>query len=802
MEKEGPKYSLAMIVRNCAEQLENCLASFAEFPDELVIVNTALTKDEPGYAETNAVALKYNAKVYDFPWVDDFSEARKFSMSKCSHPYVMWLDADDIVEGGELVDRNIRLAIKDGNDSIFMEYLYEFDKEGNCTTMLNRERIVDARIYEWRAPIHEVLCARLNTRDTKMPAEIGRVIHSRKIEDLESKRKALLRNMRVFREQFEKKGKPLDLRMLFYRANTKLGLGDIQGAVDDYELYLKRCEDEGNKNYGEMYVAAWSLCEALRQLKRPKKAIEAAGRAILLNPRGPTGYLHMAECLMSEGDLDGAALYATQAQERAGNLNEEMVSNPKAALGLPAFILARVLVQKKEYEAALKYLSLCQKQYGEEDEFQNIEAVCKHYLALEREVEAFKRVRDGLWREKKYKAVYNLCLNAPEYLQDTRAVAEYLPKKRPADKNSIAFICPDSGANLIWGPDSIGKGIGGSEEAVINAARQFALRGWHVEVYCNTGLRRAESPKLADGVEYWPVDCWTGKHDQPLDVAIWWRAPKAPSVVGTSARKNYLWLHDIFAGNTWKKDTINDYDGVILLSKYHRDLHWIVPEEKVIYSENGLDEALLVPLDELTNEPHRMIWGSDPSRGLQDFLPHWSRIRDNVPDATLDIFYGWSQHFEQALVYSKWHREVHAKVEAFKNQPGITWHGKVGQDVLAKAYAKAGVWPYMTTFPEIHCITALKAQAHGVVPVTVDDFALRETVQFGDKIPGSMNELANQSALVDRVIHQLKNPWSREARLEMARWARQKTWGSVVDGWLKHFSVAPRQAPQVFQTQA
>lgn len=182
-----------------------------------------------------------------------------------------------------------------------------------------------------------------------------------------------------------------------------------------------------------------------------------------------------------------------------------------------------------------------------------------------------------------------------------------------------------------------------------------------------------------------------------------------------------------------------------------------------------------------------MVWGSDPSRGLQYLLPWWGEIRRAVPDAELDIFYGWSPLFLANMEHDASLRRIHEVVEANKDQPGIRWNGKVGQDVLAKAYADAGVWPYMTTFPEIHCITALKVQAHGVVPVTVDDFALSETVQFGEKLPGPMDDTLNQRKFIDRVIHLLKNPWPREKRLEMMRWARSKTWDSVIGAWESRF---------------
>lgn len=146
---EKKKYSVAIIARNCARDLDRCLASYAKYPDEIVVVNTGITEDEEGFAETNAVAEHYGAKVFHFPWVDDFSAARNFSFDKCSNDFVMWLDTDDTVENAARCDENIRMALDSGAEVIFMEYLYEFDRNGNCTTMQKRERVVRRSSFWW-----------------------------------------------------------------------------------------------------------------------------------------------------------------------------------------------------------------------------------------------------------------------------------------------------------------------------------------------------------------------------------------------------------------------------------------------------------------------------------------------------------------------------------------------------------------------------------------------------------------------------------------------------------------------------
>jgi hypothetical protein len=58
----------------------------------------------------------------------------------------------------------------------------------------------------------------------------------------------------------------------------------------------------------------------------------------------------------------------------------------------------------------------------------------------------------------------------------------------------------------------------------------------------------------------------------------------------------------------------------------------------------------------------------------------------------------------------------------------------ISHQEIADKYLEAGIFMYPTSFYEIHCISALKAQAAGCRMITSDAFALDETVQFGTKI--------------------------------------------------------------------
>ena len=87
----GGSVSLCMIVKNEKDHLARCLRSVKPVVDEIILVDTGSND------ETKDIARLFGAQVYDFSWVDDFSKARNFSLSKASGDWIFVLDADETI---------------------------------------------------------------------------------------------------------------------------------------------------------------------------------------------------------------------------------------------------------------------------------------------------------------------------------------------------------------------------------------------------------------------------------------------------------------------------------------------------------------------------------------------------------------------------------------------------------------------------------------------------------------------------------------------------------------------------------
>ena len=144
--------SLCMIVKNEEYYIDNCLKSIYDIVDEIIIVDTGSTD------KTKEIVSKYTNKIYDFKWINDFAAARNFSFSKATCNYIMWLDADDVLyESDREKLKEYKKTLDDTKVPASMIYDYAFDRNGNVTLALRRNRIIkNDHKDHWVGFVHEI----------------------------------------------------------------------------------------------------------------------------------------------------------------------------------------------------------------------------------------------------------------------------------------------------------------------------------------------------------------------------------------------------------------------------------------------------------------------------------------------------------------------------------------------------------------------------------------------------------------------------------------------------------------------
>jgi tetratricopeptide (TPR) repeat protein len=343
-----------------------------------------------------------------------------------------------------------------------------------------------------------------------------------------------------------------------------------------------------------------------------------------------------------------------------------------------------------------------------------------------------------------------------------------------------------------WSPRSLTQGIGGSEEAVIYLSRELAGLGWKVTVYGNP----VEEAGEYDGVTY--RSYYNFNPADQFNILVGWHG------VGFfdsafMARGTYLWLHGVPRAEGFNVKRLSHITKIFVLSQFHRQQLPALPDEKFMITANGIDVGQIETLESqaLPRLPQRCIYASSYDRGLETLLTIWPEVRQAVPQAELHIFYGW----ETFQAVNQGHPDSQAwkaHMERLMDQPGVHHHGRVGQQEVVAETFRSGIWAYPMQAHEISCITAMKCQAAGAVPVTSSYAALRETVQYGVRLEGVDDRPyspAKRQEYTQALIGALQDPaWQEQTRREMMPWARQKfSWQNVACQWDEEFRRVIRQ---------
>lgn len=143
----------ALITRDVADHLDRCLTSIRDLVDEIVVVDTGSVDD------TVAVARRHGARVDVVPWEDDFSTPRNRSLDLLDADWVLYIDADEAVEG-DLAGLRRLLETADDHVGFRVRFVPRVGWTGYREYRLWRHRPdvrFRGRIHESMvAPLHEV----------------------------------------------------------------------------------------------------------------------------------------------------------------------------------------------------------------------------------------------------------------------------------------------------------------------------------------------------------------------------------------------------------------------------------------------------------------------------------------------------------------------------------------------------------------------------------------------------------------------------------------------------------------------
>lgn len=529
-------------------------------------------------------------------WEDDFSAQRNFNFSQMPQDsdYLMWIDSDDILIGGQYLEEIANLAKINGKDAVFFTYWYScrFNGEPSEKTIKEvemehmRERLLKPGAFIWKGRLHETPIPISGARNnyTSYPYGINDrpivIAHTSNIEKAEDN---MVRNKRILELQLEDEKK--------------------SGEVDPRtELYLMKiyAEEDIKENWdkvilmGEDYLkkSGWdeergTCLELMSQVEAKKgnfkKAIDYLHQSLREWSNQPLTYLRLSQMYYNVKNYRAARHWMNVASQMDLDAKGTHIVNIKAMKVLMAELLLKLSYNvdkdiKKAYEASkLLYQEDPKQQTKEQMLFM---ADLKDLNEASRNTHELAKYLKSIGREdlieKLLEAIPTEMSTQPLFIKMRNDVVP--PRKW--ERNEICYFANFGSKHFEkWDSTSLSKGIGGSETAVIKLAEEWTKLGYKVTVYGDP-LTKGEQ----NGVTYLPWYYFNRK--DYFNIFIQWRYWNLAGQI--KARKFYIDLHDIWTGVDINKEELQNIDKIMVKSDYHKSLGGSIPNDKLLVISNGI----------------------------------------------------------------------------------------------------------------------------------------------------------------------------------------------------------------------
>lgn len=413
------------------------------------------------------------------------------------------------------------------------------------------------------------------------------------------------------------------------------------------------------------------------------------------------------------------------------------------------------------------------------------------------EADPQKHQREDQENHAYFRKKWGFAPGAPELRNELVAppILASVPRAPSADRRPLFGIYTGE-AYERWCPKSVDEGgIGGSETATVFTAREFHRKGFRSIVFGDCAGLEGDY----GGVEY--ID-----HNRLQEFArrndfAFFVSSRRPDVWMNPIRaeKKATLAHDIWFSPDPNAEVFSaQVDKVFVLSPWHKEFilkhHQKLDPAKVAITRDGVD------LDRFTHnvkrDRGRMVWSSSPDRGLDILLDCLPAIRKAVPEANVQVFYGFD-NWEKAASRRGDPKEIRWIEDLKKrlDEPGVVYRGRIGQMQLAKEMQKAELWAYPTTFTETFAITSVENMASGNPVITNPLAALETTVgDAGVLLPGDVRSKEYKGRFTEECILMLtdKARWEAYSAKSLER-AKRYSWHGIADEWL---GLVGMQAPK------
>jgi len=591
-----PKIGWAIITKGDTEleTLKIAVNSVKPYVDDIFITSSAEHKKTEKWCNENGIHHSYRK------WDNNFGEQRNFNWKQVTdfdnYDFVGWCDSDDELVGGQYLKNIASKALHDDIGVVFFDYLYACTFNGEpCFKNISqidlvqpRERLIKPKTHIWKNRLHETPVPIGETPkytrlrfdpDTQPVVVVHRDVQNDFLNSDKMKRNKKLLELQLADEQKTANGSD---------PRTLLNLIKIYAEMDDKELWEKSLvmgkeylEKSGWDE--ERAVCHNKLAQILSKLGRTSEIEEHLVLSIGQFPHDVETNLLLAEFYLANGQNDKCKHWMDIAMgmDIKGHGSSVVAVTPIKVRAAKLMLKWAFHVEKnidKAVEASNMLLSVEPTPENQENH---------EYLLSLREMDKachnFDKLCEYLDSIGSENSIVPLIDKLPMAIQQQPFAIKLRQKFSPprvwGDKEICYFANFGSAHFEKWNGNSLQKGIGGSETAVIRLSEEWTKQGYIVTVYGDP-----EVPCVINGVRYFPY-YWFNQEDD-FNVLIQWRANFLAGKV--KAKKFLVDLHDLFNPNDFTEEKLKHIDKVMVKSNFHRELAPNIPDDKILVVSNGV----------------------------------------------------------------------------------------------------------------------------------------------------------------------------------------------------------------------
>lgn len=330
-----PQLTLSMIVKNEERYLQECLDSVKAIADEIIIVDTGSTD------RTVQIAEQAGAKVYNFIWVNDFSAARNFALSKSTGDWVLYLDADERLSAESYPE--IKRIIRSKKKEAFFCTVHSIDNITHKSNKMRYARLFrnDRRI-KFSGSIHEQIVYSLRDEGYRIADSGIEIIHLGYNITQEGLKEKARRNLTYLLNEYVKNKDPYTI---FQLAQTYAVLNDKLNAAKHFSEVLNYSCPNFYKGHSYRYLASCEL-----ENNNLVSARQYAEKGLGVDNTQPLLHYVMARICLRQGEYKKALEYAVSSMKCNNSgikkdfeiyIDNKVIIN----LGIQAAVMARDSMQ-------------------------------------------------------------------------------------------------------------------------------------------------------------------------------------------------------------------------------------------------------------------------------------------------------------------------------------------------------------------------------------------------------------------------------------------------------------------------